>query len=165
LEAAREIAYQVKLRGIGGIIIVDFIDMEREKNRDKVYHALVDAMSADKARTRISRVSDLGLIEISRERVREDLLRALSEPCHYCDGRGYTKSPMTVAYEIFREVRRIGSGIEQQRVVVGAHPTVAQLLQEQEQQGIEDLERRYGAKILVQSDDRLHLEQFDLVVI
>jgi ribonuclease G len=165
LEAAREIAYQVKLRGIGGIIIVDFIDMEREKNRDKVYHALVDAMSADKARTRISRISDLGLIEISRERVREDLLRALSEPCHYCDGRGYTKSPMTVAYEIFREVRRIGSGIEQQRVVIGAHPTVAQLLQEQEQQGIEDLERRYSAKILVQSDDRLHLEQFDLVVV
>ncbi|MBX3237732.1 MAG: Rne/Rng family ribonuclease [Nitrospiraceae bacterium] len=165
LEAAREIAYQVKLRGIGGIIIVDFIDMEREKNRDKVYHALVDAMSSDKARTRISRISDLGLIEISRERVREDLLRALSEPCHYCDGRGYTKSPMTVAYEIFREVRRIGNGIEQQRVVVGAHPTVANLLQEQEQQGIEDLERRFGAKILVQSDDRLHLEQFDLVVI
>ena len=165
LEAAREIAYQVKLRGIGGIIIVDFIDMEREKNRDKVYHALVDAMSSDKARTRISRISDLGLIEISRERVREDLLRSLSEPCHYCDGRGYTKSPMTVAYEIFREVRRIGSGIEQQRVVIGAHPVVSQLLQEQEQQGIEDLERRYGAKIIVTSDDRLHLEQFDLVVI
>ena len=164
LEAAREIAYQVKLRGIGGIIIVDFIDMEREKNRDKVYHALVDAMSSDKARTRISRVSDLGLIEISRERVREDLLRSLSEPCHYCDGRGYTKSPMSVAYEIFREVRRLGHEIEQQRVVVGAHPAVALLLQEQEQPGVEELERRYSAKILVTPDDRLHLEQFDLVV-
>ena len=88
LEAAKEVAYQVKLRGIGGIIIVDFIDMEREKNRDKVYHALVDAMASDKARTRISRISDLGLIEISRERVREDLLRSLSEPCRYCEGRG-----------------------------------------------------------------------------
>ena len=164
LEAAREIAYQVKLRGIGGIIIVDFIDMEREKNRDKVYHALVDAMSSDKARTRISRVSDLGLIEISRERVREDLLRSLSEPCHYCDGRGYTKSPMSVAYEIFREVRRLGHEIEQQRVIVGAHPTVALLLQEQEQPGVEELERRYGAKILITPDERLHLEQFDLVV-
>ena len=151
--------------GIGGIIIVDFIDMEREKNRDKVYHALVDAMSSDKARTRISRVSDLGLIEISRERVREDLLRSLSEPCHYCDGRGYTKSPMSVAYEIFREVRRLGHEIEQQRVVVGAHPAVALLLQEQEQPGVEELERRYSAKILVTPDDRLHLEQFDLVVI
>ncbi|HKT33210.1 MAG TPA: Rne/Rng family ribonuclease, partial [Nitrospira sp.] len=92
LEAAKEVAYQVKLRGIGGIIIVDFIDMEREKNRDKVYHALVDAMASDKARTRVSRISDLGLIEISRERVREDLLRSLSEPCRYCEGRGYTKS-------------------------------------------------------------------------
>ena len=108
LEAAKEVAYQVKLRGIGGIIIVDFIDMEREKNRDKVYHALMDAMASDKARTRVSRISDLGLIEISRERVREDLLRSLSEPCHYCEGRGYTKSPTTVAYEIFREIRRIG---------------------------------------------------------
>ncbi len=164
LEAAREIAYQVKLRGIGGIIIVDFIDMEREKNRDKVYHALVDAMASDKARTRISRISDLGLIEISRERVREDLLRALSEPCHYCDGRGYTKSPMTVAYEIFRDIRRLGSSSEQQRIIVGAHPSVARLLQEEEQQGLEDLERRYGAKIIVMPDNKLHLEQYDLVL-
>ena len=109
-------------------------------------------------------VSDLGLIEISRERVREDLLRSLSEPCHYCDGRGYTKSPMSVAYEIFREVRRLGHEIEQQRVIVGAHPTVALLLQEQEQPGVEELERRYGAKILITPDERLHLEQFDLVV-
>jgi ribonuclease G len=154
----------VKLRGIGGIIIVDFIDMEREKNRDKVYHALVDAMAADKARTRISRISDLGLIEISRERVREDLLRALSEPCHYCDGRGYTKSPMTVAYEIFRDIRRLGNSSEQQRIIVGAHPSVARLLQEEEQQGLEDLERRYTAKIIVMPDNKLHLEQYDLVM-
>ena len=135
--AAKEVAYQVKLRGIGGIIIVDFIDMEREKNRDKVYHALVDAMASDKARTRISRISDLGLIEISRERVREDLLRSLSEPCRYCEGRGYTKSPTTVAYEIFREIRKIGSAAEQQRIVVGAHPSVAGLLQDEERQGLE----------------------------
>lgn len=165
LEAAKEIAYQVKLRGIGGIIIVDFIDMEREKNRDKVYHALVDAMSPDKARTRISRVSDLGLIEISRERVREDLLRSLSEPCHYCEGRGYTKSPTTVVYEIFRELRRIGNEAEQQRIVIGAHPTVVGLMQDEERQGLEDLERRCSARIIVTADDKLHLEQFDVVVL
>ncbi len=165
LEAAKEIAYQVKLRGIGGIIIVDFIDMEREKNRDKVYHALVDAMGPDKARTRISRISDLGLIEISRERVREDLLRSLSEPCHYCEGRGYTKSPTTVVYEIFRELRRIGSEAEQQRIVIGAHPTVAGLLQDEERHGLEDLERRCSARIIVTADDKLHLEQFDVVVV
>ena len=164
LEAAKEVAYQVKLRGIGGIIIVDFIDMEREKNRDKVYHALVDAMASDKARTRISRISDLGLIEISRERVREDLLRSLSEPCRYCEGRGYTKSPTTVAYEIFREIRKIGRANEQQRIVVGAHPSVAGLLQDEERQGVEALERECAAKLLVMPDEQLHLEQYDLVV-
>jgi len=164
LEAAKEVAYQIRLRGIGGIIIVDFIDMEREKNRDKVYHALVDAMASDKARTRISRISDLGLVEISRERVREDLLRSLSEPCHYCEGRGYTKSPTTVAYEIFREIRRIGKGAEQQRIVIGAHPTVAGLLQDEERQGLETLERNCSAKVIVMPDEQLHLEQFDLAV-
>jgi ribonuclease G len=165
LEAAKEVAYQVRLRGIGGIIIVDFIDMEREKNRDRVYHALVDAMASDKARTRISRISDLGLIEISRERVREDLLRSLSEPCHYCEGRGYTKSPTTVVYEIFREIRRIGKGAEQQRIVIGAHPTVAELLQDEERQGLETLERDCSAKMIVMPDERLHLEQYDLAVV
>jgi ribonuclease G len=165
LEAAKEVAYQLKLRGIGGIIIVDFIDMEREKNRDKVYHALLDAMASDKARTRISRISDLGLIEISRERVREDLLRSLSEPCHYCEGRGYTKSPTTVVYEIFREIRRIEPSADHQRIVIGTHPTVAELLQDEERHGVETLERDCSAKIIVTPDSQLHLEQYDLVVL
>jgi len=165
LEAAKEIAYQIKLRGIGGIIIVDFIDMEREKNREKVYQTLVDAMSSDKARIRISRISDLGLIELSRERVREDLLRTLSEPCHYCEGRGYTKSPTTVAYDIFREIRRIGRGSEEQKIVVGAHPQVVGLLYDEEHEGVEELERDYNVKIIVKPDPALHLEQYDIIVL
>ncbi len=165
LEAVKEISHQIKVRGIGGIIIIDFIDMEREKNRERVYQALVDAMASDKARTRISRISDLGLIEISRERVREDLLRTLSEPCHYCEGRGYTKSPTTVAYDIFREIRRIGSSPDEQNIVVGVHPGVADVLLEEEYQEIEDLERQYNKKIIVKPDLTLHLEQYDLVVL
>ncbi|HJU03532.1 MAG TPA: Rne/Rng family ribonuclease [Nitrospiraceae bacterium] len=165
LEAAKEIAYQIKLRGIGGIIIIDFIDMEREKNRDKVYQALVDAMAGDKARTRISRISDLGLIELSRERVREDLLRTMSEPCHYCEGRGYTKSPTTVVYDLFRDVRRIGSEAQEQKIVIGAHPSVASLLYDEEHEGLEDLERTYNTKLSVKPDPALHLEQYDLIVI
>lgn len=165
LEAVKEIAYQIKLRGIGGIIIIDFIDMEREKNREKVYQALVDAMASDKARTRISRISDLGLVEISRERVREDLLRTMSQPCHYCEGRGYTKSPTTVAYEVFREIRRIGRLSDEQKIVVCAHPSVAGLLQDEEHQGIEDLERECDVKIIVKADLTLHLEQYDIVVL
>jgi ribonuclease G len=164
LEAAKEIAYQIKLRGIGGIIIIDFIDMEREKNRERVYQAFVDAMSTDKARSRISRISDLGLIELSRERVREDVLRAMSEPCHYCEGRGYTKSPATVAYELFRELRRVGEAADKQKIVVGTHPAVADLLQDEERQGLEEIERQSHAKVIVMPDEKLHLEQFDIVV-
>lgn len=164
LEAVKEIAYQLKLRGIGGIITIDFIDMEREKNREKVYQALVDAMSKDKARTRISRISDLGLIELSRERVREDLVRTLSNPCYYCEGRGYTKSPTSVVYEIFREIRRIGPLTDEQKIVVGTHPSVAALLQDEEYPGVEELEREFQTKIVVNADLSLHLEQYDLVV-
>jgi ribonuclease G len=104
------------------------------------------------------------LIEISRERVREDLLRSLSEPCRYCEGRGYTKSPTTVAYEIFREVRRIEPSTDHQRIVIGTHPTVAELLQDEERGGVERLEQDCAAKIVVVPDNQLHLEQYDLVV-
>jgi ribonuclease G len=165
LEAVKEIAYQIKLRGIGGIIIIDFIDMEREKNRERVYQAFVDAMSTDKARSRISRISDLGLIELSRERVREDLLRAMSAPCRYCEGRGYTKSPTTVAYELFRELRRVGDTADNGKIVVGTHPSVADLLQEEERQGLDEIEQQFHVKVIVMPDEKLHLEQFDIVVL
>ncbi len=164
LEAAREIAYQVKLRGIGGIIIIDFIDMERERNREKVYHAMVDAMANDKARTRISRITDLGLIEISRERVREDILRTLSDLCSDCDGRGYTKSATTVVYDIFRDLRRIGRGPSQRKIMLGANPLVVDMLRDTEHEGLEQLEREGHHHIMVQADPLLHLEQYDIVV-
>ena len=165
LEAVKEVAYQIKLRGIGGIIIIDFIDMEREKNREKVYQALVDAMANDKARTRISRISDLGLIELSRERVREDLLRSMSEPCGYCEGRGYTKSPTSAVYDIFREIRRVGRIGDMQKIVVGVHPEVAALLLDEEREGVEELEREYETKMIVTADSTLHVEQYDIVVL
>lgn len=165
LEATKEIAYQIKLRGIGGIIIIDFIDMERERNREKVYQALVDAMAHGKAQTKISRISELGLIEISRERVREDLLRTLSDICVDCEGRGYTKSAMTVAYDIFRDIRRLGKFSGQQRIVIGAHPSVVELLADVEYEEIEQLERTYHHRILIHADPLLHLEQYDMVVL
>jgi len=164
LEATREIAYQLKLRGIGGIIIIDFIDMKRERNREKVYQSLVDAMANDKARTRISRVSDLGLIEISRERVREDLLRTLSDPCADCDGRGYTKSALTVMYDIFRDVRRLERAAGHQRVVIGAHPHVVELLHDVEHGELERIERERRCQVTMKADPLLPLEHYDIVV-
>ena len=165
LEAVKEIAYQLKLRSIGGIIIIDFIDMERERNRDKVFQALNDALLHDKARTRILRVSDLGLVEMSRERVREDLYRALSEPCHYCEGRAYTKDPMTVCYELFRDIRRVGPTDHETMLMIGAHPSVAAVLADEESHAVAELEREYRVKMVIKPDATLHIEQYDIVML
>jgi ribonuclease G len=103
LEAVREIAYQIRLRNLGGIIIIDFIDMEKEENRNKLFTAFQEAMSKDRMKSTILQVSELGLIQMTRKRVRENLGRSLCEPCSYCEGRGFIKSTTTVCYEIFRE--------------------------------------------------------------
>jgi ribonuclease G len=162
LEAAKEIAYQLRLRNIGGLIIIDFIDMEVGKNRDKVFGSFKEAMGKDKARTHILRISELGLVELSRERTREDLLRVLSEPCSYCEGRGYTKSPATVCYEIFRELRRLGFSTKEKKVVVTVHPTVASLLYDEERKSVDELEKELLKKIIVKNDPALHMEQFEI---
>lgn len=165
LEAAKEIAYQLRLRNIGGIIVIDFIDMDRENNRDKVFNALVEAVSVDRAKTHILRISELGLVQMSRERTREDLLRILCEPCPYCEGKGYTKSPTTTSFEIFREIRRIGSSPRDKKIIIGVHPTVASLLYDEERHGIEELEREFHKKIIVKADSNLHIEQYDIVTL
>ncbi|TLY34968.1 MAG: Rne/Rng family ribonuclease [Nitrospirae bacterium] len=165
LEAVKEIAYQLKLRSIGGIIIIDFIDMERERNREKVFQALNEALGHDKARTKILKVSELGLVEMSRERVREDLYRALSEPCRYCEGRAYTKDPTTICYELFRDIRRLEPTPDESTVVIGAHPSVASVLTDEEAGSIADLERECQVKISIKPDSTLHIEQYDIVML
>jgi len=164
LEAAKEIAYQLRLRNIGGIIIIDFIDMEKEKNRERVFTALREALAHDRARSNILKISELGLVEMSRERVREDLLRVLCDGCLYCERRGYIKSATTICYEIFREIRRIGSSREESKVIVSVHPTVANLLFDEERAGVETLEREYHKRIIVKADAHLHQEQYDILV-
>ena len=165
LEAVKEIAYQLRLRNIGGIIIIDFIDMERERNRQKVYNAFQEALSRDRARSRILRISDLGLVEMSRERTREALLKVLCEPCSYCEGKGYMKSPTSVCYELFREIRKIGGSPRDKKIIIGVHPDVANLFYDEEREGIEELEREFHKKIIIKSDSNLHIDQYDLVTL
>jgi ribonuclease G len=165
LEAVKEIAYQLRLRNIGGLIVIDFIDMERERNREKVYNVLQEALSKDRAKSRILRISELGLVEMSRERTREDLLRILCEPCGYCEGRSYTKSAATVCYELFREIRKIGSSPKNKKIIIGVHPDVANLLYDEERQSIEQLEREFHKKVIIKADANLHIEQFDIVTL
>ncbi|HPQ81445.1 MAG TPA: Rne/Rng family ribonuclease [bacterium] len=162
LEAVKEIVYQLRLRSIGGIIIIDFIDMEISANRTKVYNALKEALRSDKARTTISKISELGLVEMTRKRTREDLRRQLTNTCQYCEGKGYLKSPTTVTYEIFRELVREAEGMKGKQVVVLCHSSVAGVLYDEEREQLEELEERFGKRIHIKSMADYHLEQFDV---
>lgn len=162
LEAVKEIVYQLRLRSIGGIIILDFIDMERHSNRQKVHDALKEALKNDRARTTITKISDLGLVEMTRKRTREDLRHQLTDPCTYCEGRGYLKSPTTVCYEVFREVMREVPETKGKQIALYVHPHVANLLYDEERKWLEDLERRYKKRISVKAVPEYHLEQFDV---
>jgi ribonuclease G len=165
LEAVREIAYQLRLRNIGGIIILDFIDMEREDNRRKVYAALQESLASDKAKTTISHISPIGLIEMTRKRIRESLGRTLCDTCPYCEGRGYIKSNRTVCYEVFRELRRAFTGSDEKKALVTVNSGVADLMYDEERQGVEELEKEFQKKIVIKADPNLHQEQYEVVMV
>ena len=162
IEAAKEIVYQLRLRNIGGIMIIDFIDMAKAQNRDKVFKALQEALGRDKARTNILKISELGLIEMTRKRVRESLGRTLNEPCSYCDGRGHVKSKQTMAYEIFREIRRNANNFREGAIVVNCHPDVARILQVEERDELRYLMDRFNKTIVVRPQQSYHQEQFEI---
>jgi len=161
LEAVKEIAYQIRLRNLGGIIIVDFIDMEKLENREKVFNAFVEAMKKDRAKNTILHISELGLIQMTRKRVRESLGRTLCEPCPYCEGKGFVKSPRTLCYEIFRDVGKLAAhGSE--KIIFTAHPSVAELLSDEERLGLEEIENRYGIKVIIKESNILHQEKYEI---
>jgi len=163
LEAAKEIAYQLRLRNIGGIIIIDFIDMEREGDREKVYQALEEAIKKDRQKTNIFKISELGLVEMTRKRTRENMTRTLGETCPYCEGSGLIKSKTTVCYDIFRQIERSASELGGHNIVVEVNPEIAGLLYEEERSGIEELERKLKKKIAVRGKAGFHQEQYNII--
>ncbi len=163
LEAVKEIAYQIRLRNLGGIIIIDFIDMEKEENRKKLFNAFQEVMSKDRVKSTILQVSELGLIQMTRKRVRESLGRTLCETCAYCEGRGFIKSATTVCYEIFRELRKIGTARRNGKVAITAHPHITDLLYEEERDGLEEIEKANGYKCIVKADKNYHQEYYEVV--
>ncbi|MBX3184806.1 MAG: Rne/Rng family ribonuclease [Polyangiaceae bacterium] len=162
LEAVDEIAYQLRFRNIGGLVILDLIDMENAKNRDKVWRALEQRLERDKAKTTLNRISELGLIEMTRKRTRESLGRTMHEPCFYCDGTGQIMSRTTIAYEILRQVRRELHQLPGYSVHVNAHPAVVDLLKTEERDAVVEAERRYMRRIEFTARREYHIEQFDL---
>jgi ribonuclease G len=162
LEAVEEIAYQLRFRNLGGLIVLDLIDMERAQNREKVRRRLEDLLQKDKAKTTLNRISDLGLIEMTRKRTRESLGRLLHEPCFYCDGTGQLQSKQTVAYEILRQLRRDRAFLPGYSVLVNAHPAVIDLMKGEEREAVQEAERRFMRRIELVPRKEYHLEQFDL---
>jgi ribonuclease G len=163
LEAVKEIAYQLRFRNIGGLIVIDFIDMEKRPNRERVFLALKEVLDKDKAKTNILRMSDLGLIEMTRKRTRESLSRLLTEPCTYCEGRGVLKSRKTICCEIFRDIERECAVCEEEgNVVVMVHPDIENVLREEEQDSIMDLEKRIKRHLIIIGKPEYHLEQYEV---
>lgn len=163
LEAVKEIAYQLRMRNLGGLIVIDFIDMEKKANRERVFTALKESLSRDKAKTHILKMSELGLIEMTRKRTRENLNRLLSEPCFYCEGRGSLKSRKTICYELLRDIEReTRSMAKAGEVSIRVHPEIAHVLKEEEQESVVDLERRINRRISIFETEGLHLEQYEI---
>lgn len=163
LEAVQEIAYQLRLRNCGGIIILDLIDMEKEENKQRVYRALDEALKKDRARPTILKISELGLVEMTRKRTRDTIIRALCESCPSCEGKGFTKSKQTVAYEVMREIERAGIDRGITKVLVQAHPDVIDILAVDEREVLDQLERRYRKQIYLQSVVDFNAEQFEVM--
>ena len=162
LEAVQEIVHQLQLRDIGGIIVIDFIDMVEPAHREEVYRALVEELKNDRARANVLPISEFGLVEMTRKRVREDVVRYLSEPCRYCDGRGYTRSRETVTQEVLHALRREAMKHPADWIVVRCHPDVADQLVDAEREYLLEIEGRYGFRAHVQSDPEVHLERFEV---
>ena len=161
-DAIKEIVRQIRLRDLGGIIVVDFIDMDERKNRQKVMQALEEAMRADRAPYKILQFNDFGLVAITRKRVKQSLERTLCTPCPYCEGAGYVKSPQTVVGEILQEAHKIARAVEGKDVMLRVSPEVAKLLKSNQNTYLQELEEILGRTVIVKSDPQLHQEKFDL---
>ena len=165
MEAVDEIARQIRLRDLGGIIVLDLIDMEDRRNRHKVSQALQEALSSDKSPTKVLSFNDFGLIIMTRKRVKQSLERTMCVPCDYCEASGWVKSPQTVCFEILEESRRLAKHFDDVRqTTLRVHPDVAKAMREDENQILEEVEAYLG-NVDITGDATVHLEQFDFAFI
>mgnify|MGYP001167478358 CR=1 FL=1 len=165
LEAVKEIVRQIRLRDLGGIIVLDFIDMEEKKNRQKVLQAVELELKKDRSPSKALQVSDFGLVIITRKRVKQSLERVLTDPCPYCSGSGVIKSSSTICYEILSEVRKIGPEVNGHRLLLRVNPDIARALEQEERAVLHDLAHAIGKAVTVRPDVQLHHEQFDVMAI
>src|SRR5712671_795373 len=165
LEAVKEIVRQVRLRDLGGIIVLDLIDMEDKKNRQKVYQAVEQELKKDRSPSKPLQVSDFGLVIITRKRVKQSLERVMTEPCPYCSGTGVIKSSSTICYEILTEVKRVSPELNGHRLLLRVNPDIARALKEEESAVLKDLRQSIGKEVTIKADTLLHHEQYDLMAV
>jgi ribonuclease G len=165
LEAVKDIVRQSRLRDLGGIIVLDFIDMEEKKNRLKVFQTVEQELRKDRAPSKPLQVQDFGLVIITRKRVKQSLERVLTEPCPYCAGGGTIKSSSTICYEILSEVKKVGIDLDGPGVLLRVNPDIARALKEEERNVLKDLKHLLGKDVIVKPDVHLHHEQFDVMSI
>ena len=165
LEAVKEIVRQVRLRDLGGIIVLDFIDMEEKKNRQKVLQAIELELKKDRSPSKALQVQDFGLIIITRKRVKQSLERVMTEPCPYCSGTGTIKSTSTICYEILTEVKKISPDLNGYRLLLRVNPEIARALKEEERDVMRDLKSSIGKDVTIKPDFQLHHEQFDVMAV
>ena len=162
VDAIKEIVRQIRLRDLGGIIVIDFIDMDERKNRQKVMMALEDALRYDRAPSKVLQFNDFGLVAITRKRVKQSLERTLGEPCPYCTGAGFVKSVPTVANELYIEMRKMAKIHDKDDITLRVNPEVAKYLKANNGKLIGEMEELTGKTVLVKSDPALHQENFDI---
>ncbi len=161
LEAVKEITYQLRIRNCGGIIIIDFIDMEKLENREMVFEALLEALKKDRAKTNVLPISGLGLVEMTRKRTRDTLTRIMCEPCPYCEGIGRVKSVTSVCYELLRELYKVLKKSSANKISVFAHPEVSARLTA-DLGIIETIEEVYDKDVTIRADNNYHIEQYEI---
>jgi ribonuclease G len=162
LEAVKEISYQLRVRNCGGIIIIDFIDMEKVEHRTMVYQALLEALKKDRSKTNVLPISGLGLVEMTRKRTRETLTRVMCSPCPYCEGSGRVKNVDTVCYEIIRELFKSIRKSQSKKIHIYAHPEVSARLCSEEFEIIDLVEETFGKSLIIRSENSYHIEQYDI---
>ncbi len=163
IEAVKEIAYQLRLRNIGGIIIIDFIDMEIEQHREELYNTFQEAMRKDKNRVNILKVSEFGLVQMTRKRSSESLSQLMCESCYHCSGEGIVKSRQSVCYEIFRKIYRENPKADGKNITIKVHPHIATTLSQKEAHHLRHLEKNTGKKITVSPEYNLHTPQYEVI--
>ncbi len=163
MEAVKEIAYQLRLRNIGGIIIIDFIDMEQESHREDVFNTLQEAVKKDKSRSNILKVSEFGLVQMTRKRDRENLTQMMCEPCMYCGGDGLLKSRRSICYEIYRKLSNEGPKMAGDTVSIKVHPSVADLMLKEETLNTENLEKETRKRFIIVADSDMYIEKYEII--